>query len=176
MAKHKCAECGFLVVRDKTTNELVSPAVEYRDIVRLTQAGNDPSTLTFDPTPICSAGACNLWPFGKITTLGGIIGVLTQNRDCLKFTVWLPALSPKEHLDMLNIQAERLWHERQAERDRQWRKEDRRHTAIWGICGIVLGVALTTLTQRFINTPNSRPTIAPAIPAATAPPSPAQQP
>ncbi|MCD4726969.1 MAG: hypothetical protein K8R46_04875 [Pirellulales bacterium] len=128
---NQCAKCGFLVVRNKATGELVSPTDEYRDFARIMGTSHNPDALSFNPTPICSVGARVLWSFPQDATLGDAVGILTQGHDCQKFVDWIPALSPKEHIDILNTQADHLWQERQSERDRKWRKEDNRNMALW---------------------------------------------
>jgi hypothetical protein len=56
------------------------------------------------------------------------LAVIQMDRDCPKFIQWTPALTPKEHVDMLatremlDAQAARL--DAQAVREREWRKED----------------------------------------------------
>ena len=143
----QCADCGYLAVRNKETMELIGAGKEQRDVqvLMFSEGKNLPPPV--HAIPICSAGVCDLWTYAPGTPASCLAGVILRERDCKAFVDWIPALSPKEHCDMINAQADRLWQERQTERDRQWRKEDNRHMAWWGVAGIVLGVVLTTLAQ-----------------------------
>jgi len=94
--------------------------------------------LAVDVVPVCGIGVYDLgeeWQGNKLNAeqkLGDMANrakeVMQKDRDCKKFTPRVWGLTPKEHIDMLatqemlNAQAARA--EAQAERERQWRKED----------------------------------------------------
>ena len=150
----RCGDCGFLVVRSATDErELVSPGAEQRQTGIAPEVDEGPEVVSaasmahlrkferplFETKPWCSLGANPIdqeyeaekperspqWSTEAIEAAKVTMG---KSRECTKFTPWIPALSPKEHMEMLatqqmfEAQAARL--DVQAAREREWRKED----------------------------------------------------
>ena len=117
----KCADCGFLTLRDKTTGSLVEVNDDYR------VSGNVPDYIAaykeYHNYPICFVMAYDLMPeveeaakkqfFDKSDDWGKyVIEVITKERDCktkcstLGFAKYQQGFTPKEHLEKINRQRE----------------------------------------------------------------------
>ncbi len=186
----KCAECGFLGVRHPLTQTLIGPSEHQRqtgvpttDSIPIVGRMDEyaPGEAIPDTRPVCAIGAIQI---GNEHCGGNdnrvkchsAQAVMQKDRTCGEFTKWIPGLSPKEHIDMLTAQTDRLWQERQTERDRQWRKEDNRRMAWWGVAGTVLGIVLTTFAQTLTNRSSPPPSLPPqsTIQQSDAPAAPAE--
>ena len=146
-AMPKCAECGFITMRNLYTGQLEDLDSDFRD------TGNPPKRKTaavggagmrfaeFDTTPyrhvpICFVQSVDLtadWPASqelldryKDWPASTMLEVITKERpECEgKFTPWQRGLTPKEHREMLD----RQWMIRHEEEVRKtvWEREDRR--------------------------------------------------
>ena len=115
----KCAECGFLALRDKTTGLLLEVNDDYR------VSGRVPEYIKaykeYHNYPICFTMAHDLMP--EVEQAAGkqfidqsddwgkyVLVVITKERDCLGFTKYQQGFTPKEHRDMLDRRWERKWH------------------------------------------------------------------
>lgn len=130
-----CKDCGCLALRHSKTLELSGASEDYRQSGTLPAENN---RYLYDEIPVCVANAFNF-------------AVLAPNKDhsyavirgslhCEQFIAWQPALSPKEHIEMKQLQeqrehnrqmleSDRLWREAQAQAEREWKEQDRRDRA-----------------------------------------------
>jgi hypothetical protein len=135
----KCADCGFLAVRHLDTQTLVAPVEAQR------RGGKPPPSsgawANLDTTPICAVGAVDLG-----SALGGPgkahwQKLVLAERTCEWFTQWIPACSPKEHLEMNLLKEQREWQAQQAslaeERHAQAMRVQLRSQLIAAIVGFV---------------------------------------
>ncbi len=127
MAAVRCADCGFLAVRDSKTGEL-------READELVREQPPPQTPREPCTncPLCGARAADL----RKESAGGkdwyvIYGVLIKARNCPAFTPWIRGFSPKEHRQMLDSRDLRAWQDEQRERDRRWHEEQKESERRW---------------------------------------------
>jgi hypothetical protein len=117
----KCADCGFLAVRHMDTRALL----DAEELLRVN--GEIPSRNTgmmiYDEWPVCFIRRANFRK--EMNDNSGSPHrkkVLNDKRECDDgFTPWQQGLTPKEHLEM---QLDHKWRMEQAEREREWRKED----------------------------------------------------
>lgn len=130
-AKVKCQECGFLAWRNIHTRELVEAEAEYRKNpdMSITELARN-----FQSEPLCYLAAYDIRREIKehvaIPGSNGqepsnkVLHVISKERDCLSYTEWTHGLSPKEHLNMNLLEAQR---KREDARDDALRaREDRR--------------------------------------------------
>lgn len=111
--KHKCADCGFLAIKNLDTRQLCEAEQDYRDKgqgieVYIREGANVHSV--YENKPICFARAYNL-----IEEYGGVSKnyradfvyyLVTKVRDCDDFIDWYQGSSPKEHREMLDRKLE----------------------------------------------------------------------
>jgi hypothetical protein len=143
----KCADCGFLTLRNDYTGQLDEVGDGYRRTgepqeLRKPQDPSDrsnvyPLSYTFyykahTNLPICFAREWNL--FGDLVQSGNNAGdaslepglaleVITKDRLCSAFTPWQQGFTPKEHREMLDRQALLRWQSEREDADQQFRKE-----------------------------------------------------
>jgi hypothetical protein len=108
--KHKCADCGYLAVRNIYSRELQEPEKSYRD------CGMQPITLThkmedgklaiispYEPIPICFMQSKDLQTECNVLK---IKSTLQTEWECDDFTEWHQGFTPKEHREMLDRKLE----------------------------------------------------------------------
>lgn len=141
----KCAECGFLTLREKDTGKLREVDADYRVLGRVPPISGYEELHNY---PICFAMAWELMPeveeaaqkqfedhsddWGKY-----VLVVITRERECsakcgiLGFTKYQQGFTPKEHKEMLD----RQWMiEREDKRDtdiREWQVRESRSNRKW---------------------------------------------
>jgi hypothetical protein len=123
MCKVRCADCGFLSVRDYTTR-----AAEEADH-HLRASGEKQQRHDLDP--VCFVGAFNLPAELTARTPAGYVAVVSKERACGEFTPWQQSYSPREHKEMLITQQLQKYQEEQREKDRQWQAEQRERDRLW---------------------------------------------
>ena len=146
----KCADCGYLALREWESRALVETEQHYREI------GTDPPRTGMDKHkryedwPLCFAMA---WPLreeiqGERQEIGGpevasVLRVIHKERECSKYVDWQQGFTPREHREMLDRQW--LLH-REDTRNAEQRKFQRHMTFISGVIilvatvvGVVLG-------------------------------------
>jgi hypothetical protein len=152
----KCADCGFLSVRNKETRVLEEGEFETR------QSG-DIRTFHYDYLPTCFVIAFNLAKeIGELKQLpkyeekrdgmGGVIWpqysdinreAIQRERDCRSFIQWQQGFTPKEHREMMD----REW---MLKREEERRRNDRKwHWIEVGI--LIIGAGLFTLLGSYIS-------------------------
>jgi hypothetical protein len=132
----KCAKCGFLGVRCLDTGNIVGEELRERGVWPTNSEGR----RAFQDTPVCAVGACNFAEETPGTDYESTAGVLQKDRECDQFTRLLPALTPKEHIDMNVLQQQKEWQQRCDE-------ENQRHhqCELWilggfvGVCTLIAG-------------------------------------
>ena len=167
----KCAECGFLTLRDEATGLLVEVIDDYRVSGRVPDIA---AYRRYHNYPICFAMAWDLIPEveeaaqSQVTEQNNdwgeyVLEVITKDRDCvttdktLGYTKYQQGFTPKEHMEMLDRQwlldfqsrreqADREWREEQRHLDLEWREEQekkasKRHR--WDL--IVFGLIVTSI-------------------------------
>lgn len=146
----KCADCGFLGVRHLITQELVSPAEEQRQ--NGTPPESDNGRPNLDTEPVCAVGATVLWDDSEGDY--GPAHLIQKERDCSRFSRWIPALSPKEHLDMDMLEQQRQWQQEQARLAEDRHRETMTQAKAinwWQVVMLGAFVGLCTLAAAFIS-------------------------
>ena len=115
----KCADCGFVAVRGVESQQLFGPLHEQR------RSGHSPANFNGvainHVAPICVVGAFDLEQELPQPGPAHAANLMAKERECLKFTKWIPGLSPKEHIDMDLMERQRLYNDHllQVTRDRE---------------------------------------------------------
>ncbi|MFC1968596.1 hypothetical protein ACFLVX_04335 [Chloroflexota bacterium] len=152
----KCAECGFLTIRDITTGHLVEVDDAYRMEGRVREIG---AYRGYQKTPICFAMAWNLMPEVEQAAQKQskdqsddsekyVLRAIQKDRICppegkeLGFTDYQQGFTPKEHREMLDRKEWRDWQERQRKEDKRWRLIE---LIVIGIITVVVAGGFTIL-------------------------------
>ena len=159
MHETTCANCGFLTVLKLEDRQLASAEAGLRQTGELPSKGQ---YWIYDPVPFCLMRATDLKEqMGDNPTDDLRRTTLTAIRNCDQFTRWQPGLTPKEHLEMVQLEALRKEQREEAERNRQFQRErdadqkrqaedQRRHqwrTLAVAICGLLVA-AYTALKSK----------------------------
>lgn len=115
----KCADCGYLGVRNKDNQTIVSPGKDQRDTGR-NPIARDRGDRILDTVPVCGVGAWDLQAktaeareqlsSNASADANAAKEVMHEPRTCKRFTEWIQALvSPKEHIDMNLLEKQRKW-------------------------------------------------------------------
>ncbi len=152
----KCADCGFLTLRDNTTGLLVEVEDDYRVSGRVPPID---AYRSYHNYPICFAMACDLLPeveqaaqkqFVEDGNDWGeyVLEVITKERDCptadkaIRYTKYQQGFTPKEHREMID------W-ERMSKLEEKRRKEDKRFRIIelivLGVIAVIVAGGFTVL-------------------------------
>jgi hypothetical protein len=181
MDRVKCAECGFLAIRNLETRELVEVEADFRKfghpigVMRAYPATQIDGTSFYeqdkyfsyihDEIPICFKRIYDFmfWVAKykdekKIATDQGVCAILDEERVCSEFTQWKQGFTPKEHQEMIDRQERLKWQAEREDADRKWREsqESRRSKEEWKryifLAGVTIGaVILGFLLGHFIN-------------------------
>ena len=159
----KCAECGFLTLRDRLSGELIEVPDDYR------VSGRVPADVAYRGVhnyPICFVMAWNLFPEVEQAALQQVTDnssdwgpyvsdIITRDRLCppngkeLGFTNYQQGFTPKEHLENLDRQRMLQWQAEREEADRSWRERQRREDRKWWLV-LALVAGLFTLLGVFV--------------------------
>ncbi len=199
----KCADCGYLAVRNKETHALVSPAREQRETGEAPPA---PGAVErpIGTIPICAIGVCDLrrkveearrGMVGKPVIRDGEApkAVIQKDHDCQRSTKWIPALSPKEHIDMDLLEKQQVWDDERDKRQQAWQEErDARNLRVnrWLVLAAVISALAALASAFFAGWSATHPTVitipqpphaqighsGDAVPSPPAPPAASQQP
>lgn len=169
MAEHdvmpKCADCGFLTLRNQYTGQLEDMDGDFRrtgnparrKMAVMGGAGlavREAHTTPFRHIPICFARSVNLageWPGSKGVLdqyedwpAAIMLGIITKERpECIgKFTAWEQGFTPKEHREMLDQMKLRGLEEQQRDEDRKWRLVE---LAVFGFVATIVGAGVAIL-------------------------------
>jgi hypothetical protein len=171
----KCADCGFLALRHKTTRQLVEVEERTRrdGAIPHNPAFNDECC---EPTPVCFVESRYLADeFDNADVKGGrfekLRHVLTNSRESEcngKFVKWRPGFSPKEMLEMEMLKEQRRWQERESEKNRSFEVEQgglnrRQQRLSLGIA--ILAVVVSVLVALLKSNAPPVVTVTPLLPA-----------
>lgn len=118
MKNPRCADCGFLALRDQQFTQYFEAGLEYRD-------SGEPNRNQYHPFPVCFVRAANLKQEMAGTKKDDFLRVIHGERPCAEFIPWEMGMSPKEHREMrMEERAEARYREDVARRD-AWEKEQR---------------------------------------------------
>jgi hypothetical protein len=145
MAPVRCADCGFLAVREKASRRLVEVEKEMRDEWQLPLTPSITAReqlIIYEEWPVCFAMAADL-PTEAQTAVGnnpdayfqGVGSTLHRQRDCESFITWEHGFTPKEHRDTM-IAKELI------EDQRRWQEEQSRIARRQTIWNVILGGAI----------------------------------
>ena len=119
----KCAECGFLAVRNPGTGEPDQATDAYRE-TGSTQPWGD---YDAEYPPLCFVREYPLqreasqfrneiwpepnihWPELRSRLIHSTNEVIQRERECSRFNLWQQGFTPKEHREMLDRKWERRW-------------------------------------------------------------------
>ncbi len=125
----RCAECGYLAVRNRNTQQLEEVGQHYRD------TGESPKTSTgfpaWDSTPMCTRKAFDLAKEMKAFDASSVLEVISKERNCRNATSYMPGYSPRDHYEKENMDRITQLQAEIRERDRQWQQEQRENDRRW---------------------------------------------
>lgn len=134
----KCADCGYLGVRHVDRQILVSPSEKQRQTGQpeTVDLGSGMAHCITEDLFVCAMGTRSLYAeCEKARNESGRLSLakVLETHGCEKSVERIPALTPKEHIDMLAtremLDSQNARVESQAEREREWRREDVRIAA-----------------------------------------------
>ena len=125
----KCVDCGYLGVREIDNQRLVNPGAEQRKSGQ--PPGNFNGVAITLVEPICTVAAFDLEAEVSGPGPAPAAKVMDKDRECEQFTEWVPALTPKEHLDMNLLERQRDWQRQCEKEDREWREKCSREDKKW---------------------------------------------
>jgi hypothetical protein len=131
--KVRCADCGYLAVKNYHTRELIEAEAAIRQTGRQPGSICLPGTpdLVYDLTPICFALAYDLRtecgrPGNPEQLAEAFLRVIREPRLCTYITKWRQGFSPKEHMEMQILEQQKRHAEEQRQRDLAWQEERRK--------------------------------------------------
>jgi len=136
----KCADCGLLGVREKSSGTIAEVTEDGR------KNGREPAVMINENRigPFLCCAQLEQFPWTKP---GDTKSLLDRERNCNRFVAWQTGFLPKEHVQMDLIERQELWHERQRKSDRQFNAAIAIIAAllagIMGIGGILLGAFMS---------------------------------
>ena len=159
----KCAECGYLTMRNRETRELVDAEDSYRTTGRGPLGGVEGGRLVgiYDDVPICFVRAANLreeFSSAHGTGANPVEVVICRERPCKSATPRIQGFTPKEHKQMISdAELERL------------RTDEARKNHRWNLANFIAIVVLVPLVnfllwfwqQRLTSQPQTSPPAAP---------------
>ena len=165
MEKHKCAECGFLAGRNKTTRELEEIEGQFRssgDQPKVNYQYGNIGALKQEPLPVCFARSFNLHNEIKLSYQNArqkmpeearkqlglpewkiyVSEILSAERECKSFTDWQQGFTPKEHREILDRKIMMEMEENRRKNDRKWHWIE--------LIAIIIGTGFFTLLGAWI--------------------------
>lgn len=123
----KCAECGFLALRELHSHRLLEAPRAYRKTLAvLSRDGKGPAT---DRLPVCFRDVCEFAVECPGGSDGEIREAITKDRPCGPYEPWNQGFTPKEHAVMIFgqslLDSLRRWAEADSERRRTCDLEDK---------------------------------------------------
>ena len=126
----RCADCGFLAVRDTDTREFSEVELGMLKEWEIPRSTLRPAFKRFEDVPVCFVLAARL-------TVGVVLEVIRTERKCSRFTPREHGFTPKDHRemelsrDLLRTQQEqrdhdRDWEARQEAATREWQEKQER--------------------------------------------------
>jgi hypothetical protein len=145
----KCANCGYLSVRNKADYSLGEATIDFREKGKVPIAYDDkgcnPHAL-HEAIPLCFARQAYLASKAKEiedrnNPVKEVKAIIQEENDCKEFTDWQQGFTPKEHREMMAREEMRRWYSGQ-----QWKL-----VAVAGVfvlLGGFLGALITWLLTR----------------------------
>lgn len=137
----KCAECGLLSARRRSTSELCEVDEFFR--AKGHPAGMDEDRLDIREIAFCALDKRQFPPYAY----DEFVAQSNIEMPCESFTPWRRGFTPKEHQEMIDRERrekdEREQKLTEAERERRWRREDnifRIVQVVLTIVGLLSGV------------------------------------
>ena len=156
----KCADCGFLAVRNTNTRDLEEAEQDFRTRAYIPMTGDPGRTYArLEKLPLCFVSSFNLQEeirnkSGKIeVSAENIIEVMNCDRDCPNITKWKTGFTPKEHQDKLDWLINQKWQTDREQSDRDWQHKERSDDKCWRVIeliSLVIGAGLFTLLGAWI--------------------------
>ena len=159
----KCADCGFLAVRNVSTRELEEAESQFREHGDIPDSEVEPGLGRHQGIPLCFAGV-NLrneitvemanWNPGR----EDIVTVMQRERCCDYWTEWQLGFTPKEHRETFLEEQKRRYEEEARERERRFQeeminrqietiKESARNARLFVLIGAFLGALIPIAYQ-----------------------------
>jgi hypothetical protein len=139
----KCAECGFLAVRNVQTRQLEEMEEDYRRTGNSPQVWGDSPPYNMYEAPICFLLVFDL-PNEIAKQQGplpeGICLVINEERTCEPFIKRRLGSTPKEHQEMIDRQALLKWQAEREDKDRESRKEESKENRKWRFREFIVAV------------------------------------
>lgn len=175
----KCADCGYLTLRNIETRGLDEAEEAFREWGKVVgvkwshpvQVGDTPfytedklSRYVHQSLPICFARNKDFssslrelisknYDADKV-----VLMVIKTERPCDKFTEWQQGFTPKEHREMLDREAMLKWQTQREDDDKKWRSgQEWRLVVIGGIIAgafTILGGAIGAFITIWLSTPH----------------------
>lgn len=124
----KCAECGYLTVRNVNTYSLDEAGGEFRE--------TGAAYSLHERRPVCFQ-RCDLrreikqaFGTGK-NEMGCVLQVISKERDCNKFMDWQQGFTPKEHRELSDRKWMLEFQDKREKEDKEWREKQRRMDLDW---------------------------------------------
>lgn len=112
----RCADCGYLAIRNPDTHELEETISDIREFGELPtifpKSGSGVVRLLHTKTPVCFAMAANLAK--EIQDGCKFKDAINKDRQCARWSQWKQGYSPKEHDQMLASEIAQRAADRQA--------------------------------------------------------------
>ena len=152
----KCADCGYLSVRNKDDYSLGEPSINFREKGQVATTwddkGRNPHSL-HEPIPLCFARQPYLASAtekikDKKNPFKEVRDVIQENNDCKEFTHWQQGFTPKEHREMIDRERMTKWQTEREEADRKWRSKQQWKLVVVAGIFTLLGVLITWLLTR----------------------------
>lgn len=123
----RCADCGFLALRRRESQQLLGAEMPYREHGVLPEAVDADFQDEFESTPYCFVMAQPIHKEREDRK-----GIIQRDRSCDSWVQWQQGFSPKEHREMLEEQRRRQLedevrksaYEREDRRDAEMRKRE----------------------------------------------------
>jgi hypothetical protein len=112
-----------LCLRNLDTSNLDEVEVEIRNTgasQALSSRQDRQGNQLYHLRPFCFVRAYSLFE-----EQGNFLDVINKDRECDRFEAWQQGFTPKEHLEMINLQEERKAREAFAREEREWKREER---------------------------------------------------
>lgn len=148
----KCAECGFLAVRNVDSRELEEAEESFREkgTGPLAKQYEGNPHLRHEKQPQCFAMVHSLRddfkkPIEqKIPENGRVKQVILKERECGEFTKWQQGSTPKEHREMLDRKQWLDWQAGREKDDRNFRTQESKSNRRYRIIELIL-VSITII-------------------------------
>lgn len=136
----RCADCGFLSLRDPQSLHFMEVAEEGRLKWSFPSKGMGIGTTQefvrvrvpiYYEVPFCAVGAMSIDQEAGGRLPEEVLPVIAKERTCEAFYKWKRCYSPKEHQDMWMTEEARRQASEQKEADRKWQESQAEKTRLW---------------------------------------------